>query len=137
MKTRNRAQRSALLVCACAAIFVAACSVSTTKGDLAPRIARFESELSRGKSTKADVLLIMGQPDGAGAAALSDRFAAFDWTGKPYRPGGIPGQDEVWFFLEYSGGLTAGNRRVLLVYFHGEVLDGYQWFANKFDVHLH
>jgi hypothetical protein len=135
MRTLNRTPRRALLVCACAA--VAACSVSTTKGDLAPRIARFESGLSRGKSTKADVLLIMGEPDGAGGAALSDRFAAFDWTGKPYRPGGIPGQYEIWFFDEFHTGMTAGGGHVLLVYFHGEVLDGYQWFAAKFDVHLH
>ena len=121
MKTPNRAPRLALFVYAFAAIFVAACSVSTTKGDLAPRVARLESELSRGKSTKADVLLIMGQPDGAGGAALSR----------------LPAPDEIWFFEEFSGGLTAGSRRVLLVYFRGEVLDGYQWFADKFDVHLH
>ena len=121
MKTRNRAPGRALCVCAAAAIFVAACSVSTTKGDLAPRVARLENELSRGKSTKADVLLIMGEPDGAGGAALSR----------------VPAQDEIWFFSEFSTGMTSGGGRVLLVFFRGEVFDGYQWFADKFDVHLH
>jgi hypothetical protein len=86
----------------------------TLKYGSPPKVSSLES-LKAGISTKADVLLALGEPRGKGAA----RFSV------------IPTPREIWFY-EYTE--SDGSRidlKLLLVFFDEEHYDGNLWFSSK------
>jgi len=83
-----------------------------------PPTARLEADLTPRVSTKADVLRVLGPPRGYGRAQL--------------RAAGTP--RDTWFY-EAIVAPPSGDVRIkfLLVYFDGEVFDGYFWFSSLKD----
>jgi len=71
-----------------------------------------------GESQREDVLLVLGQPRGEGAADVSPEFD----------------KRAIWFyeFVESDG--QAVQLKMLLVYFVGDVYDGYLWFSSVEDI---
>ena len=71
-----------------------------------------ETQLHRGVSTKADVRTLLGVPNGPGSWLL---------------PALDPAPREIWYYEDMS--LTGGTLRVqmILVFFKGNVYDGYLW----------
>lgn len=100
---------------------------SVTYG-VAPRTDRL-AQLTPGQSRSSDVLLALGEPRGRGAAHLSATI--------PIR--------NVWFYefvksnmglyetLKLSMGQTGSGSvdlKMLVVFMHGDVYDGYLWFSS-------
>jgi len=82
-----------------------------------PDVSAFHGRLTARKSTKADVLKVLGSPRGFGKVT----------TGKGQAP------HVIWEY-DYVATHTATNRvdlNMLLVFFDGEVMDGYLWFESK------
>jgi outer membrane protein assembly factor BamE (lipoprotein component of BamABCDE complex) len=75
-------------------------------------------KLAIGESRRGDVLLALGQPRGEGAANVSPEFD----------------KRVIWFyeFVESDG--QAVKLKMLLVYFVGDVYDGYLWFSSVEDI---
>lgn len=83
-----------------------------------------DSELQRGVAKKTDVRRVLGTPKGFGDAVLPQ----------------VHRRREIWYYEDIElkdlksgeGGVLQGNFRqqVLLVFFEGEVFDGYMWFTN-------
>jgi len=75
-------------------------------------------ELSIGESRQGDVLLVLGQPRGKGAADVS------------------PEHDRrtIWFYEYVESDGQAVRLKMLLVYFVGEVYDGHLWFSSVEDI---
>jgi hypothetical protein len=80
--------------------------------------------LERGKSTKADVRKILGVPNGSGSAL----FPAL----------GVDGR-EIWYYedVEVTGTKRINDhyestmrQQIMLVFFKGELIDGYFWTTN-------
>ena len=106
---------AAALVC----IALAGCAHSV-KTQVSRELARVEPDLKRGVSTRADVLTLLGQPDGRGAAALVNE----SW------------QADIWYYESSSISVTSvGNQKILAVFFKGDLFNGYFWFSNDIDVH--
>ncbi len=103
------------------AMLLAGCAVQTVKSQAFSRVDRLETEFKRGVSTKADVLTVLGEPDGSGGAIF---------------PTASYGSD-VWYYEAYRSSLSGLNQKILLVYFKGEEFDGFMWFSNDADVSLH
>ncbi len=103
------------------AMLLAGCAVQTVKSQAFSRIDRLETEFKRGVSTKADVLTVLGEPDGSGGAIF---------------PTASYGSD-VWYYEAYRSSLSGLNQKILLVYFKGEELDGFMWFSNDADLSMH
>ena len=88
------------------------------------QVARIDSELERGVSTKEDVQRILGPPKGGGSAIVP-----------PDR-----GLREVWFYDDIEllnvtspkpGIMKMDVRQqILLVFFQEGVFDGFMWFSN-------
>ncbi len=102
-------------------MLLAGCAVQTVKTQAFSRIDRLETEFKRGVSTKADVLTVLGEPDGSGGAIF---------------PTASHGSD-VWYYEAYRSSLSSLSQKILLVYFKGEEFDGFMWFSNDADVSLH
>lgn len=96
-----------------------------------PNTSLIEQQLKRGISTKADVQRLLGVPNGTGG------------LGTPSGVLGVPplgdGPREIWYYddmevtdMKSSDGVIAMNMRqqILLVFFKGEVFDGYLWTTN-------
>ncbi len=104
-------------------VLMAGCAQKVTTGAFT-QVNRLESELQRGKSTKMDVRRVLGAPKGMGNAVLSP-----DLTPRA-----------VWFYddIEVTDARSVGSgvlevsvrQQILLVYFKGEVFDGFMWFSN-------
>ncbi len=103
------------------AMLLAGCAVETVKSQAFSRIDRLETEFKRGVSTKADVLTVLGEPDGSGGAIF---------------PTASYGSD-VWYYEAYRSSLSGLNQKILLVYFKGEEFDGFMWFSNDADLSMH
>ena len=103
------------------AMLLAGCAVETVKSQAFSRIDRLETEFKRGVSTKADVLTVLGEPDGSGGAIF---------------PTASYGSD-VWYYEAHRSSLSGLSQKILLVYFKGEEFDGFMWFSNDADVSLH
>lgn len=114
----------ALLLLMLFAVTLGGCAVESVKTQAFSRIDRFKSEIKRGVSTKADVLLLLGEPDGTGALGGFEDLRDTAHKGK----GPVSG----WYY-ESIGGLMTQNQNVLLVLFMGDGFDGYFWFANKIE----
>lgn len=101
-------------------ILLAGCAVQTVKTQAFSRLDRLETEFKRGVSTKADVLTVLGEPDGSGGAIF---------------PTASYGND-VWYYEASRSSLSGINMNILLVYFRGEVFDGFMWFSNDADLSM-
>ena len=114
LRTVTRAAAFALIC-----IGVAGC-VQTVKTQVSRELTRVETDLKRGVSTRADVLTLLGQPDGRGGAT----FVTVSW------------QADIWYYESTSISLTGfGNQKILAVFFKGNLFNGYFWFSNDLDVH--
>ena len=102
-------------------ILLAGCAAQTVKTQAFSRRDQLESELHRGVSLKADVLTLLGEPDGSGGAIF---------------PTASSGND-VWFYEASRASLSGINMNILLVHFRGEVFDGFMWFSNDADLTMH
>ncbi len=108
------------------ALLVAGCTVQTTKTQAFSRIDRIESDLQRGITTKGDVLLLLGEPDGAGALGGFDALRGPDGAGK--------GPITAWYYESSKSSILVGiefELDILLVFFEGDVVDGFYWFSNN------
>ena len=87
-----------------------------------PDLTNLDGKLTRGVTKKADVVLAIGEPQGTGGAVLPT-----DGTGK-----------EVWYYENIRVKILQmkGRQQVLLVFFRGEVYDGYLWFDVHQDMHF-
>jgi len=70
--------------------------------DLTPRV-----------STKADVLRVLGSPRGYGMARLAE----------------VSGPRTIWYYESTDASLAEIKLAMLLVFFDGELFDGYMWFT--------
>ena len=102
------------------AMLLAGCAVQTVKTQAFSRLDRLETEFKQGVSTKADVLTVLGEPDGSGGAIF---------------PTASYGSD-VWYYEASRSSLSGINMNILLVYFRGEVFDGFMWFSNDADLSM-
>ncbi len=115
-----------VLAGALTALLVAGCAVQTTKTQAFSRIDQIETDLRRGITNKADVLLLLGEPDGAGALGGFDALRGPDGAGK--------GPIDAWFYESNKQSILGGlemNQDILLVFFEGDIVDGFLWFSNK------
>ena len=103
----------------------AAAQEATT--DLFNNVTALGTQLQRGKATKADVRRLLGAPNGDGGG---------------FFPGMQGDFTEIWFY-HYMDLITEGkvlhtftgrvSERLLLVFFKGEVMNGYMWSINAGD----
>lgn len=114
-----RAKFLAMLV---GALFLPGCvvHVHTVKSQAFSKLDQLETELKRGVSTKADVITLLGEPDGSGGAQFPT--ASYD--------------NDVWYYEASRASLSNMDQNILLVYFREEVFDGFMWFSNNADVDL-
>lgn len=80
---------------------------------------QIESKLTRGISTKSDVLKVLGKRDGSGTGLM-------------------PGDSiirELWYYEDVKVSQISGkmDQKILLIYFKDNIYDGYMWFANKVE----
>ncbi|MDJ0950822.1 MAG: hypothetical protein QNJ94_18070 [Alphaproteobacteria bacterium] len=98
----------------------------TVKQHALAQVGRLESELKRGVSTKADVLRLLGEPNGAG------EFGGFRGARGPAHA--AKGPADAWYYeaskAETGMGISE-DLRVLLVFFMDERYDGFYWFTIK------
>ena len=107
-------------------ILLGGCAVQTGKSQAFENTGRLETDLRRGISTKADVLSILGEPDGSG------EFGGFHAVRGPEHA--MKGPADVWYYEDSRATRAAGmteNIRVLLVFFVDELFDGFYWFTVK------
>lgn len=124
------------LVALAAGVLALACPVSQAQTTLgtgafvnAPAI---EKQLRRGESKKADVQRILGVPNGTGGADMLP-YAAVQAASLG------DGPREIWFYDDIEvtdmaskqGVMTMKVRQqILLVFFRGELFDGFLWTTN-------
>jgi hypothetical protein len=91
--------------------------------------AQIEMKLRRGISTKADVAALIGVPNGTGGSLFP-------------QPGSGP--REIWYYediamkdIRADGQSLRGTMKLqmILVFFNGEVFDGFLWTAGADNVH--
>ena len=115
-----------LAVGALLALIVAGCATQTVKKQAFTRIDQIETDLRRGITTKGDVLLLLGEPDGEGA------LGGFDALRDPGKYGNRP--INSWFYESFDASVMGGlqmEQDILLVFFEGDIFDGFLWFSNK------
>ncbi len=108
------------------ALLVVGCAAQTTKTQAFSRIDQIETDLRRGITNKADVLLLLGEPDGAGALGGFDALRGPDGAGK--------GPLDAWYYESVKASIAGGlelNQDILLVFFEGDTVDGFFWYTNK------
>ncbi len=101
-------------------MLVTGCAVQSVKSQAFSRLDRLESGFERGVSTKADVISVLGEPDGSGGSRFPT--AAHD--------------NEVWYYEASRASLSSVTQKILLVYFRGGVFDGFMWFTNDADISM-
>ncbi len=119
-------RRLGVLAGALAALLVAGCTTQTAKTQAFSRIDQIESDLRRGSTTKGDVLLLLGEPDGAGALGGFDALRGPDGAGK--------GPIDAWFYESGGGSIVGGlemHQDILMVFFEGDIVDGFLWFSHE------
>lgn len=99
------------------------------KAGTRPEIGALERSLEIGKSTRADVLAVLGKPNGEGATMLpiddkARKMWSYYYEEGVLRPQEYPHQDR------YDADL---RRAFLYIYFDGELYDGYMWFSSLLD----
>lgn len=105
------------------ALLLSGCETQTVKTQALTKTGELETALQRGVSTKSDVLLFLGEPDGAGA------FGGFDNVRGPEHA--AKGAAGAWYYEANKSSLGTGislDMQVLLIFFEGEKYDGFYWF---------
>jgi len=116
----NRRARAKFLAMLLGAMFLPGCAVHTVKSQAFSKLDQLETELKRGVSTKADVITLLGEPDGSGGA----QFPTASY------------ENDVWYYEASRASLSNMDQNILLVYFREEVFDGFMWFSNNADVDM-
>jgi hypothetical protein len=93
---------------------VSGCAVESVRDHASSQVEALDQKLTRNQSTKAEVLLFLGEPDGAGEAL-------FPSTSE---------MREIWYYETHASSLMNATMKVLLVYFRDDLYDGYMWFEN-------
>ncbi len=117
--------RLGVLAGALTVLLVAGCTTQTVKTQAFTRINQIETDLRRGVTKKADVLLLLGEPDGAGALGGFDALRGPDGAGK--------GPMDAWYYESVKVSILGGlelNQKILLVFFEGDTVEGFLWFSN-------
>ncbi len=123
--SRSALVGAALMVTLLGVVSLGGCAVETTRGRSPLITERLRSELVRNKSTKVDVLKVLGEPDGTGSFG--------GWRGLRGPRNSKLGPLEVWYYADTKtsiGFSLRHNVRVMLIFFKDEVFHGYIWFAN-------
>ena len=118
--------RVSVLAVALAALMATGCTLETVKTQAFTRIDKVETDLKRGVTKKTDVLLLLGEPDGAGALGGFDRLRGPDSAGKKPM--------DAWYYESVKASIVGGlkvNQDILLVFFEGDIVDGFLWFSNE------
>lgn len=118
--------------CVCLFLLVSPVSAQKFGTGAFPDTGLIEQQLKRGISTKADVQRLLGVPNGTGGGDMA--------------PSGVLGASplgagprEIWYYDDIeitdmksgAGAITMNMRQqILLVFFKGEVFDGYLWTTN-------
>ena len=106
--------RNALLAVTLAGLTVACTQIEV---GVNPPVDRLK-ELRVGASTKAEVRQIVGQPQGKGASRIPD----------------YPGYRDLWSYEIVSFDGVTSEYVILLIFFEGDIYDGYLWFDNAHDL---
>lgn len=116
----DRLRSFAIVAALVATAMLGGCAAETRKSQALSRIDQLESELTRGVSTKADVLFLLGEPSGSGGAMLPTASYAND----------------VWYYEASHASALSGvlNLRILLVYFTDNTYSGFMWFTNEANI---
>jgi hypothetical protein len=102
----------------------AGCAAQTVKSHALSQTDKLETELVRGVSTRADVLSLLGEPDGSG------EFGG--WHGVRGPEHAKKGPAEAWYYEASGATIGAGvteRIQVLLVFFFEDSYDGFYWFT--------
>lgn len=95
-----------------------------------PNAQAIETELIRGKSTRADVQKLLGIPNGAGGAMLPG-FGDNSEVVEPY---------DVWYYEDIESGdfkseesvlMMDLRQQILVIFFKGDKFHGYFWTSNE------
>lgn len=101
-------------------------SVATGGAQAWSNLDQLKSKFERGRTTKGDVLLVFGEPHGVGA------FGGFDSVRR--RLGAAAGPEQAWYYENVASDIGTGisqRQRLLLVFFNGDLFDGYVWIDNR------
>ncbi len=116
----------ALLVLLCGAAITVGCAVQTVKTLSSKEFQRVQTELTRGVSSKADVLRLLGEPQGPG------EFGGFHAIRGPEHA--RKGPLDAWYYDDNrsSGGSTTISQqlRVLIIFFQDDTFDGFLLFSS-------
>ncbi len=119
-------RRLGVLAGALTALLVAGCTIHTGKTQAFTRIDQIETDLRRGITNKADDLLLLGEPDGAGALGCFDELRGPDGAGK--------GPLDAWYYesgkQSFVGGIEMSHD-ILMVFFEGDIVDGFLWVSHE------
>lgn len=127
MRERRHAARPRTVTCAAIALFaLAGCAPTPSVGTGAFRnAADVSTRLQRGVSTKSDVQNLLGVPNGDGSSLFRNVAG---------------GPRQIWYYEDLAttdassrGGVMtiALRQQILLVFFKGDVFDGYLWTSNN------
>jgi hypothetical protein len=113
----------AVCVIVAVALVAVGCSEIRYKTSAEPNIDVLEESLQIGKSTQADVLAVLGKPNGEGVTMLPIDAKARKMWSYYYEEGTVKVRD--------GGGIDADMRRTFLfIYFDDDSYDGYMWFSS-------
>ena len=118
--------------CVSLLVLASAASAQTFGTGTFPNTGSIEEQLRRGVSTKAEVQRLLGVPNGTGGGDMARPAAvAVPALGE--------GPREIWYYddieitdMRSGEGATTFNLRqqILLVFFKGDIFDGYLWTTN-------
>ena len=82
-----------------------------------PALGEINAKLTRGTSTKSDVVLVFGEPQGTGGAFIPTDNIAKD----------------IWYYENVKIEMMSlkSRQQVLLIFFRREIYDGYFWFDSR------
>ena len=126
MSTRYAA--AALLIASLAAVMLPGCATQTGRSEAFAHTGALGTDLRRGVSSKADVLLLLGEPDGTGA------LGGFDALRGPEHA--RLGPEDAWYYESVGASLTNADQNILVVFFLGDIFDGYLWFSNSAELRI-
>lgn len=106
------------------AVLASACmvQVQTAKTQAFKDLHRIDTDLVRGVSTRADVLALLGAPDGRGA-----------WVYGKDGDLGVATWD-LWVYVRIDVSITKAQHKSLLVFLKGNLYDGYFWTDDALSI---
>ena len=120
-----RRTAAALLVLLCSSAIMAGCAVQTEKTLSNEAIQRLQVEFKPGVSSKADVLLLLGEPHGPGALGGFHAMRGPEHAKK--------GPADAWYYEDNrSSGLKtiSHHLQVLVIFFEGDTYNGFFLFSS-------